>query len=183
MDLVWYSKWEMLGNGRESLAKTSAEGRLCPVAQTRLISTTCGFVRRHLYNGEGLMHGVGLGLRLGDLGFPFWIFVFSFFDSTLQRIFVISLIWVCELGFLNLLYRLRDLGVRVLILLMSVKLSGITAFDEIKILLMSLHDLLTCPFCLPVAKSVTKWALYDPSESRFASIHLSSNNTNTIFCL
>ncbi|WVY91091.1 hypothetical protein V8G54_036605 [Vigna mungo] len=81
------------------------------------------------------------------------------------------------------LQRLRDLGVRVLILLMNVKLSGITAFDEIKILLMSLHDLLTCPFCLPVAKSVTKWALYDPSESRFASIHLSSDNTNTIFCL
>ncbi|BAT89014.1 hypothetical protein VIGAN_05267900 [Vigna angularis var. angularis] len=66
---------------------------------------------------------------------------------------------------------------------MNMKLSGITAFDGTKILLMSLHDLLTCPFCLSVAKSVTKWALYDPSESRFVGIHLSSNNTNTIFCL
>ncbi|WVZ18095.1 hypothetical protein V8G54_005417 [Vigna mungo] len=39
-----------------------------------------------------------LGASLGDLGFPFWIFVFSFFDSTLQRIFVYE-IW--NLGILE----------------------------------------------------------------------------------
>lgn len=111
---------------------------------------------------------------LGFMKFGIW----GFWNLVLT-IGVFFDIWVYELGFMNLLCRLRDLGVRVLILLMNVKPFSITAIDETKILLISLHDLLTCPFCLPV----TKWALYDPSESRFASIHLSSKNTNTIFYL
>ncbi|BAT88597.1 hypothetical protein VIGAN_05213400, partial [Vigna angularis var. angularis] len=42
------------------------------------------------------VHGIGLGFRLGDLGVPFRIFVFSFFDSTLQRNFVFSLCSVSD---------------------------------------------------------------------------------------